>query len=116
MSSKVKFPSEFISLPILQEHFQDLTCKMCEDDIIGHSSNCSYYQCEGRHCDEAIENVINSKEHLEYEFVYVPSGHINLLERSLDLSLKAYALEVNIKFSRLQVQCLMFENNYSQYK
>lgn len=39
----------------ISEAHSDRMCELCEFHILGCSRNTIHYQCEGSHCDEAIE-------------------------------------------------------------
>lgn len=41
---------------------QEVMCRLCEVNIIGGSCNTQHYQCEGSHCNQAMEYLI---DHLE---------------------------------------------------
>ena len=38
---------------------QKRMCELCETHIICGSSNSMHYQCEGRHCEQAIEYILD---------------------------------------------------------
>lgn len=65
---------EFIKSVIISDH-EDI-CKFCEDNIIGGCSNTQFYQCEGRHCEDAEIMYFEDKEPAEikeeYELKYKP--------------------------------------------
>ena len=58
---------------------QEKMCILCEKNIIEGSSNCSTYQCEGKHCDDAYDLLIEEKQLSMNPIIY----KLNLLFKNI---------------------------------
>lgn len=91
MGDKVKLPSSFLALPVIQEKLQDDICDFCEVHIIEGSRNTQFFQCDGRYCEQAIEMIQDDNEYIDYEFYYIPSKQVREMEDKLDMKIRQLA-------------------------
>jgi hypothetical protein len=59
---------------ILMDEHQERMCRLCERNIICGSSNTYHYQCEGRHCEDALELLkeeLNEEKQEEYQYLLI---------------------------------------------
>ena len=52
----------------------DKLCEFCELHILGRCHNTIHYQCEGRHCDEAIEMFSETIEQIRLNSLNILLG------------------------------------------
>lgn len=103
MGNKVKLPSNFVRLPVIQDHLHESICVECENHILGQSRCTAHYQCEGSRCEDAYQMVEDDNEFIYYEFHYYPSKEVVFMEEQLDKRICQLSVSMYLDLSYLEL-------------